>query len=160
MMEGVDALLVQKIRPLRFIIKYDRYAQTGYSLKITREHAINLTDRKEHAVYLSSPGGRGDYFSLKEVQGPPESPTALVLEMNDTKETATVTPDKPYERVEGFGVDLRYDLENRNFPDIRKNTIIRFAGDAYKIVAIEKNAVRLRANSNGKQSTIKWNAAP
>jgi hypothetical protein len=158
--EGPEALAIQAIKPLRFIIKYERFAQLGYSFKVTREAAINLADRKERSVYVSATSPKADFFTFKEVQGPPDNPTAVILEMNDTKELASVSPDKPFERVDGYAADMRYDLENRNFTDIRKNTIVKFAGDAYKVVAIEKNQVRLMANSNNKQTTRQWNAAP
>jgi len=39
---------------------------------------------------------------LRKIDGPPENPTKLTLELNDTGETAIITPDQPFRRIDGY----------------------------------------------------------
>jgi hypothetical protein len=160
--EGPDALTIVKINPLSLRIRFDRVAGGGFYFSVAREASTNAVDRRDHNAYVSNtPGGsRSDTFTLRSVVGPPENPTGLVIELNDTKEVATVTPEKPYARVDGYSVDLSYELEKKEWKDQRLNDVLRFAQDAYKIVYIAKNEFRVIANSNAKQTTVHWNAAP
>ena len=84
--------------------------------------------------------------------------------LNGSKELVKVSKEQTYDRVEGYAVDLKYDLEGKHWDDFREDPKgakpLIFAGDAYKIVYIGENEVRVMANSNNKQTTIRWKSAP
>jgi hypothetical protein len=118
---------------------------------------VALGDKKEY-------GEKKDTFTLVSVQGPSNAPTALVLELSDSDKPVTVTADKPFRRVDGYMVDLKYLPENKNFPNRRFGDPtfgkITIAGEEYNIVApITEHEVTL-ASPNKKKWTIKYNAPP
>ena len=101
---------------------------------------------------------------LSSVQGPSNAPTALVLELSDSDKPITIAADKPYKRVDGYMVDLRYPPENKTFPNRRFGDPvfgkITIAGEDHNIVApITEHEVTL-SDRKGKKWTIKYNAAP
>ena len=159
--EGPDALTITKITPLHFILTFSRPASSdGYFFGVTREISGDKRERIKRDIYVSPTHTKEKYFIFRGVKGPPEDPV-FTLELTDyAKELVTVTTNTPFDRVEGYSADLRYDLEKMSWNDQRVGSILRFAGDAYKIVYIDKNEVRVMANSNNKQTTIKWNSAP
>jgi hypothetical protein len=92
---------------------------------------------------------------MVEVKGKPEDPSQIIVELNDTKQKAVIAKDKPYERVEGYVADLRYDPEKKSWGERRVGAVLPFNGEDYRVVAITENEVVLSAKSNGKKSTIK-----
>src|SRR6185369_15978151 len=102
---------------------------------------------------------KSDFFTLKEVRGPVDNPTELVLELEETKELVTVTKGKPFVRVNGYSADLTYPLEaNKVFLDRRVKEIIEFGDKKYKIVAIRENEVTVEAIQTTARTTIRYNA--
>jgi hypothetical protein len=163
--EGPGALAIVKITPLHFIIAYSRVAGSGYFLDVTRELSPDPHDRRKGPNFISATAkpGKG-WFALRSVKGTAEEPV-LVLELLDgSKELISVSAAQTFDRVEGYAADLHYDLEKKDWNDQREDPKgarpLFFAGDAYKIVYIDKNEVRVMANSNNKQTTIRWNPAP
>jgi ribosome maturation factor RimP len=88
------------------------------------------------------------------VNGPPENPTDLVLELADSGEEAVISKDKPFKRVDGYTVDLKYDLEKKTWNNQRVNSALRFGNEDYIIVAITKNEIVVLAKSNQKKTPI------
>jgi hypothetical protein len=68
----------------------------------------------------------------------------------------TVSKDKPYQRVEGYTADLKYDVERppRNFAGLRPGSRISFGNEDYIVVAVDADAVILSAQSNQKKTTL------
>jgi hypothetical protein len=158
--EGPDALVIEKLTPLRFTISFGRAAGTGFYVDVAKENGASEAERRKRPFYISQTGDmRNQFFQVKSITGSGDD-VKIAIEVLDSKEFATITPQKPYERIDSYSVDLRYDLEqNKEWKDQRVGKVIYFYGDAYKIVYIDKNEVRVMANSNSKQTTIKWNAA-
>jgi hypothetical protein len=151
---GPEAMTISKITPLHYIISLDRIAQGGYVIGVTREAAERLIERRKQSKFVTQ-GNTNQFFTLREVKGPPEDPTELVLELADTKETVSIAKTKEYKRVVGYEVDLKYPVENKNFPNQRVGSTITVAGDQYNIVAISENEVVLSARLNDKKYTIR-----
>ena len=149
-----DALTITKITPLDLIINFERQAGAGIYFGITREAAPRQADRKKVQRYVN-PGGKTDLFTLTKVEGAPDKPERFLIELNDSKQQVVITPTQPYTRLEGYAADLAYSLENRTFADQRVGNTIAFGGESYKIIAITENEVRVQANSNQKQTTIR-----
>jgi hypothetical protein len=78
-----------------------------------------------------------------------------VLELVDDGELITVSKDKPFQRVDGYAVDLRYPLENRPpWVARRVGDALTFGGENYIIVAITKTEVVVLAKSNQKKTPV------
>lgn len=162
---GPERLEVTKITPLYTIISLDSYNSAGSNYLIKVERQTERGSKRNMSHYVA-PGGKTETFSLLGVQGPPDKPTALRLELNDGGAKVTITPDTPYRRIDGYMVDLKYDLErHRPWRDERVGSKLVFGGDEFTIVSINLVAtnqyeVVVSAKSTGKKTTIKYNAAP
>src|SRR5581483_656851 len=138
---GVGALEVTDIRPLYLQVTYDSPNANGYFIFIERQAAADARNRpKKEAFVIKGEKKEKDLFTLREVKGPPEKPTELVLELNETGDTFSVSPDKPFKRVEGYQADLKYGQElNKIWKNQRVGASLNFAGGQYIIVAITEN---------------------
>ncbi|MBA4148279.1 MAG: hypothetical protein H0X66_09195 [Verrucomicrobia bacterium] len=154
-----DALAITKVSPLHLVINYERQAGTGFYFGITKEAAARPAERRKVQRYVNE-GGKADLFTLKKVEGSAETPERFTLELNESKQEVVITPTQPFQRLEGYAADLNYNLENKTFNDQRVGNVITFGGESYKIIAITENEVRVQANSNQKQTTIRWKPAP
>ena len=130
-----------------------------YVITVEQQAAAKPNQRGRKPYYVSS-GDKKDVFNFVSVKGPPENPTDVILELNDSGERIDITRDKPFRRTDGYAADLRYAPENKNFPQRRVGGKLTVAGEEYNIVAITENEVVLSARSNGKKYTIRYNAAP
>jgi hypothetical protein len=130
-----------------------------YTIGVQKEAAARSQDRPKKQTYCSL-NNKNDTFTLSEVQGKPEDPSALVLELNDTGERVVITKEKPFARVDGYLATVIYEPENLVRKDQRLGARLHFNFEDYNIVAITQNEVVLSAKSNGKKWTIKYNAAP
>jgi len=151
---GPDAMTVARMAPLYFIISLDRVAGAGYFFGVTQEAAEKPIFRKKRSIFATL-NATNEFFTLREVKGPPEDPTDLVLELNDTKERVIVAKGKDFKRPAGFEVDLKYPVENKTFTNLRLGSSLTIAGDVYNIVAINENEVVLSARLNDKRYTIR-----
>jgi hypothetical protein len=159
---GPGALTITKIVPLYLRIEYEGPAPSGetaqYRFKVTRE--TERSAGKRVVTYTASPGGmKNQVFILKEAN-PKENPTEFSLELVDTKESITVTKDKPYISVAGFTTDLKYDPDRLTFLGKRVGDSLVFAGDTNKIVAITETNVTVAAASNTKRTTVTYTPTP
>jgi hypothetical protein len=80
----------------------------------------------------------------------------LELSLPDTEETVTVTKDKPYEKVDSYVADLRYDPESKIMSKVHVNDVITLDDVPYNVVEINANAVRVKSNRTTKVTEIKW----
>lgn len=113
---GPKALTVTKHTPLNLIITLDSInpgegtTPTRYIIGVERQAAADVSKRRKKQYY-STVGNKNDSFLLRQVNGPPDNPDSLVLELTEGGETVTLEKGKPFSRVDGYMVDLKYDLE-------------------------------------------------
>jgi hypothetical protein len=158
----LEKLDVAKITPLYLNISLDSVSlsESGARFVIVVEQQAapkpNLRGRKPYYV---SVGDKKDVFTFRGIKGPPENPTAIVLELSDSGDQISISKDKPFRRVDGYMADLLYKVDNRSFLNRRVGDKIKIAGDEYNIVAITQNDVVLSA-PNGKKYTRPYSTGP
>ncbi len=158
---GPTALVVTNIQELRLKLSLesvtppDASGNCSYIIVMEKPAATGTT--KTRSSFSCTATTKNKFFTVLEVKGKPEDPTEIVVQMEDTKERASIGKNKPFERIEGYMADLRYDPERKKWDNCRVNSrpFPAFNGEEYKIVAINKDEVVLSANSNGKKWTIK-----
>jgi len=156
---GPKALTVTKSAPLYLTITLDSInagegtTPTRYIIGVEREAASDASKRRKKQYYATV-DNKNDAFQLRKVNGPPDNPTDLVLELTDSSEEVVITKDKPFKRVDGYVVDLRYDLEKKTWNNQRVSSALRFGNEEYIIVAITKSEIVVLAKSNQKKTPI------
>ncbi len=156
---GINAIEILAIKPLYLRLTYSSPSESGYQIAVEREAATRDSQRHTSTI-VSKENNRSELLDLKEVVGPPDKPTELVLELKDSDELIHLTPDKPYQEAQDYTVDLRYALENRTWRSQRTNSPPLVIGGAqYKIVAITESNVVFSAQSNNKKTTKTFNPA-
>jgi len=154
---GAGALEVVNIKTLFLKLKLNGPSASGYLITVTREGATRPSDRSPHDTYVVK-GEKHDLFILKDVKGPPDKPTELVVEFNDTSEDGSIFPDKMLQRPEAYSADLKYGPEgSKTWSDQRRGAVLSFGDDKYNIVAITASNVVVSAESNKKKTTIPFN---
>jgi hypothetical protein len=155
---GLGALEVTAINPLQMIVTFDDVLgnTNDYKYQVT---VIRETDRTPKQSRALSRGQTSPIMTLKEVKGPPEAPTALVLQMPDRSEV-TVSKEQPFSKIIGYSADLRYEPSNWTKKGARKGDPILLGNETYNIVAIEKDTVVFSAKSNQKQTPKKVTSSP
>ncbi len=158
---GPAAVKIAGITPLYFVLTLGS-VQTNefgvrYVIYVERQAAPVAWQRAKRQHYASL-GEKNDAFTITTVQGPPADPTQLNLQLTDSGETATLSKDKPFRRVDGYMADLTYRPEGKIWNGQRLGDDLKFAGDDYIIVAINQNEVVLSAASNQKKTTLTYNS--
>ena len=166
---GVEAVVVTRTMPLYLIITLDGVSTntTGvrYAIGVERESAPK-PDQRRKKPYYASVNDKKDTFVIREVKGPPDNPTELVVELTDTGEHVSFAKDKPYKRVDGYIADIKYPPDNKTWLNQRVGSgglgtaAINLAGESYIVVAINKNEVVLSAKSNDKKTPRPFNPGP
>src|SRR6266404_5979840 len=158
---GPKAVNITRVAPLYLIISLDKVnisdAGPRYVIGVQKEAATAAAQRVKKETYCK-PNDKNDVFMLRKVDGPPENPTKLTLELNDTGEAAVVTPEQPFKRVDGYLADLKYDPEKQTWNNCRIGRQLHFNGEDYNVVAISQSDVVLSAKSNQKKWPIIYNA--
>ncbi|HEU6449645.1 MAG TPA: hypothetical protein VFV23_14520 [Verrucomicrobiae bacterium] len=156
---GAKAAVVADITPLYLIISLNSIETNElgarYSIAVERQNALIPSQRRPQRYYISK-GEKNNLFTLLNVQGPADNPTALVLKLADSGETISISREKEYRRVEGYEADIKYDPEKRTFNNRRVGSVLSFGGEDYIIVAIDKDEVILSAQSNLKKYTLPY----
>ena len=156
---GASAATVVKITPLYLVITLDQVVTNElgarYVIGIEHQAAPAATMRHKRQHYISK-GEKNDAFALVDVKGAPENPDQLVLKLADTGETAVIAAGKPFQRVDGYSADLKYDPENKKFPGRRVGAPLSFGGEDYIVVAIDADEVIISAQSNQKKTTLRY----
>lgn len=166
---GPDAMRIVRIRPLQLLIAFDRPASsgtgaeavvTGYHMVVTNEMILNPFRRKI-SQFMTIGDTNKQVFVLVDAKGPPLEPTELVAQLKDFDgEKVTFAPGKPYARVVGYEVELKYPPSGRTYPPLRTGSPLDIEGEPYKIVDITPSKVVVSDDSNGKRYTIEEIAAP
>jgi hypothetical protein len=155
---GPGALIVTNQRPLYLTITLDSVSTTEsgtrYVLYVEREAAAKAANRGRKP-FVAKKDEKNEVFVLREIKGPVEAPTELVVELVEGGEVVSVSKEKPFKRVDGYMVDLKYPLENRQpWLNQRVGGALKFGGEDYKIVAITKTEVVVLAQSNQKKTPV------
>jgi hypothetical protein len=167
----VSLAVITNITPLYLILALDSMETnsmetnevgTRYVISMERQAAALLAQRVKKQHYASigeKVGEKNNAFIVREVSGSPADPGTLKLtvQLTDTGESATLSKDKPFRRVDGYSADLKYDPEKKTWQGQRVGASLKFAGDDYIIVAIDPGAVVLSARSNQKKTTLIYN---
>jgi hypothetical protein len=167
----VSLAVVSKIVPLYLILTLDSIETNSietnepvarYVIGMERQASASPAQRGKKQHYASvgeKVGEKNDAFIIREVSGSPADPGTLklILQLTDSGESATLSKDKPFRRVDGYSADLKYDPEKKTWAGQRLNASLKFAGDDYIIVAIDPGAVILSARSNQKKTTLPYN---
>ena len=108
---GPAAVTITSITPLYFMLTLDS-VQTNefgvrYIIGVERQAAPVAWQRAKRQHYASV-GEKNEAFTITAVQGPPANPTQLILQLTDSGETATISKNKPFRRVDGYMADLKY----------------------------------------------------
>jgi hypothetical protein len=158
---GPGAAVVTKITPLYFIVRLESVETnlTTPHYKISVEHQGSPYPAMRHAIphYIGTNETVKGVFKLVSVKGPADDPTALVLQL-PSGENITVKKDKPFQSIEGYSADIKYDVggEHVNGTGLRVGDQLNFAGDQYNIIDINQNEVRLLAQSNQKKYVLPY----
>lgn len=162
---GPRAVVVTKLTPLCLELSLDSIFVEGptprFVIGVKREAAATAKERIKTGRYCEL-GQKTDLFVVREVGGPPDSPTNVVLELNDTHERAVIAKEHPFQRTDAYMADLKYPPENRTWSNLRANMPppLSFNGEVYDVVAITQSEVTLKAKSNQKKWPIPYNPSP
>ncbi len=159
---GPGAVKITSTKPLYFNLKLDSiepansFSPARYVISMQRENAPIPGQRMPHDTYISV-GEKNNIFSLVSANGPLDNPN-LVLQMIDSGETATLSKDKPFQRIDGYMADLMYPPQNnKKWSSVRVGDVLKnINGDNYIVVVIDTNEVVLSAESNQKKTTVKY----
>ncbi len=161
---GPEAAVVTKTTPLYLILTLDSVGPSssgtpsGYLIGVEKQADPAPAGRRKKQTFATLNSKKLDLFTLREVKGPPEEPTALIVELSDTEQKVSISKDKPYQRVDGYVADVRYDPEKRNYTGRRVGDRLTIAGEEYNIVAITENEVVVSHKLTGKKFTIRTKA--
>lgn len=161
---GPSAVTITRTQPLYTTLSFDSVSTTDtgsrYMIGVAREAAASIRDRRKR-TYPGELNSKTDVFTIRSIKGPPDNPTELVLEMVDTGELVSLSndKDKPFQRIDGYTADLRYEPEKKTWRDQRVGDRINVAGEEYNIVAITENEVVLSAKQNNKKTVITYSGA-
>ena len=114
-------------------------------------------------------GSTNETFLVREVRASPDNPTnaTLILELSNPgksadlrRERVEVSKDKPFKRIDGYMLDLKYPPETKTFPPGRRvGALLSFNGEDYNIFAITENEIVLLAKSNQQKWPVKYNVS-
>ncbi|MGB7768840.1 MAG: hypothetical protein WBN22_08310 [Verrucomicrobiia bacterium] len=156
---GPAAVVVTRITPLDFILTFDGMETNEFGVRYiigVERQAAPVPWQRAKRQHYASVGERNDTFTITAVKGSPANPTQLTLQLTDTGETAVLSKNDPFRRVDAYMADLNYKPEEKSWQDQRVGDDLKFAGDDYIIVAINRNEVVLSAQSNQKKTTLNY----
>ena len=167
---GPSALVVTNINPLFLRLSLDSVntdasGNATYIIGVEKPGATgNTKSRMQVSCTINPPTkNAAKIFSMLEVKGKPEDPSEIVVQLEDSKERVSISKAKPFERIEGYTAELRYEPEKKRWDNCRVNVkpspALAFNGEEYNIVAINKDEVVLSAKSNGKKWPLKAHTA-
>jgi hypothetical protein len=163
---GPTALIVTNIRALYLTLTLDQVntdAAGNPTYIIGLEKPSPTGTGKNRSQFSCTPTAKNKVFSIVEVKGKPDDPNEIDVQMEDTKEKGVIKKSVPFQRIEGFVVDLRYDPEKKKWDNcrekVRPSPPLAFNGEEYNIVTLTKDEIVLVAKSNGKKWTIKASAS-
>ena len=155
---GPQFAVVTNITPLYLVLSLDQAITNGpvvrYVVGVERQAAATPAKRRKQQRYVSAGDKANDVFALVEVRGAPENPDALVLKLVDSGETATVTREHAFRRVDAYAADFRYDPEKKSFRGRRTGDKVSFAGVDYQVADVTPGGLVLEDQSNQKKTPL------
>src|ERR1051325_6584445 len=160
--------LLTKITPLYYAVVFDGPKGPADALRYYfpfTDECAPTTGGRRPTLRSHSPktkDDRGDLSILREITGPVENPTVVVLELIRDKERITlgVGKDKAYRRQACYEVDAKYDPENKTFKGLRLNSQITFGGQTYKVIAITDSGITIESILNQQRYPVPLTPAP
>ena len=156
---GPRAAVVTKITPLYLVVTLDQVdtntTPPRYVIGLSNSAAVTPALRRKQTRYAAV-GDKKDLFQLVSIKGDPSNPEQMELKLTDTGETATLSKDNPFQRVDAYTADLKYDPEKKNFAGRRVGSMVTLNGEDYIIVAIDTNEVILSSQSNQKKTILRY----
>jgi hypothetical protein len=157
---GITSMEISAVNPLDMIVSFDEVLPSSgaggtneykYQVTVLREGAVR-DPKSSRAMYkgLTAPG----IGTLKDIVGPLENPTALVVTLPDRTDV-TITREKPFRKRIGYSADLHTDVTTPPYTrkGIKVGDEIRLGTEAYRVSAIDTNAIVFRDLRNQKQFT-------
>jgi hypothetical protein len=155
---GPQVVVVTNITPLYLILTLDSVITNEFGARyvISAERQAERMPAKRHrqAHYVSAGDKPNDIFGLVQVKGAPENPDALVLKLTDTGDVLSIARDRPFQRVDGYSADFRYDPEKKVFHGRRAGDTVSFGGMDYIVTGVNQNEVILEDPSNQKKTSL------
>ena len=155
---GPQVVVVTNITPLYLILTLDSVITNEfgarYVISAERQAERNPAKRHRQAHYVSVGDKPNDIFGLIQIKGAPENPDELVLKLTDTGELVSVAMNKPFQRVDGYAVDFRYDPEKKVFHGKRAGDMVPFDGLDYMVTGVNQNELILEDPTNQKKTSL------
>jgi hypothetical protein len=157
---GMDALQVTAIHPLHMIVSFDEVIPTAgpnntteykYQVTVIREGATRDPKQSRAMSVGLSAGGIG---TLKDIQGQPDNPGALVIVLPDRTQIS-VAKEKPFSKVIGYAADLTCQLPPLDKKMLKVGDPLLFGADVYNVRVVDENSVTLQDKKTQKQFTKK-----
>jgi hypothetical protein len=153
---GANAMEVMEIRPLKLSLTFDEVAGTPQDIRYQLSYLNEAQRAGRPTPRIAGVKDKNNMFTIEEVIGETNNPTALKVTIAGDKQPVTIAPGKPYERVVGYTADLRYPPEDKQWKNQKVKDEISVGGETYNIVAITQNEVVLSAKSNKKQTVLEY----
>lgn len=162
---GPARVEITQVSPLYLTMSLEQIGASGTNYLISIKKQAETNPRRASVSRYVAVGEKIDVFTLREVVGPPDKPERLIFEATDTGERVVVTPDQPYQRVDGYTVDYRYEPDNLRRANQRVGSTVRLSGEDYTLVSINLVApnsyeIVFSARSTGKKTTVRYTGAP
>jgi hypothetical protein len=156
---GPQVVVVTNITPLYLILNLDSVTTNEFGVRyvISVENQADKIVSKRHRQphYVSVGDKPNDAFGLVEAKGAdPANPDSLVLKLTDTGELISIAQDKPFQRVEGYSADFRYDPEKKVFHGRRVGDNISFGGADYVVAGVDQDELIIEDQSNQKKTPL------
>jgi hypothetical protein len=139
---GAGAAVVRNIVPQTLIIDFVGL-RPGSSARPKYVMSVGIQDEgrpkvRKQTLELNQ---RGKSFTIRGVEGPPANPTAVVLEMEDSKITLTVRKGEPYKEIIGYKADLFYPPTQRELKGVEEKDQITLGNERYEVIVVSANEV-------------------
>jgi len=164
---GPQMCVVTGITPLYLILSLDSVSTNElgarYSIGVEKQADKNPSKRRKQTHSTAVGDKPNDTFSIVSVKGDDISnPSEVDLKLTDTGEIISIASGKPYQRVDGYMADFRYDPEKLVFQNARAGDMrasgheIVFNGSRFIVDDVQSNQVILRDLTNQKKTTLNF----
>lgn len=155
---GAAAVVVTNITPLYLTLSLDSVITNElgvrYAIGVEKQAEKTVSKRHKQQRFISAGDKPNDTFSLVDVKGAAENPDALILKLVDTGESASISFNKPFRRVDGYTADFRYDPERKVFHARRAGDKVTFNNTDFIVSEINQNELILSDQTNQKKTSL------
>jgi len=160
---GADALIVTNISPRYLVISYENPIEGSlYVMGLQQDVDLQHPSNKVKKEYLKKDEKKkGVPFVIRGIKGAENDPSEINLELTETGDTNVwVSTNHPYEMVENYLADLKYDPEALVLLKKKVKDEIELDNEPYIILAITNDAVSVQSRKTTKVTEIKWTKSP